>query len=128
MSANGKNALTYTDGIAEAVNERGVKLGGTWHNFSRYATSLAPDSAGQHVKLGLDAQGFIRTVSVEGTSTPTVNGRDRTITRLAVLKAAAGFIGALSQSREDVKSEHVLKLADTWLRWVEAEPEPENKS
>jgi hypothetical protein len=70
MSANGKSALTYTDGIAEATNKRGVKLGGTWHNFSRYATSLAPVSAGQHVTLGLDAQGFIRTVSVESTTAP----------------------------------------------------------
>jgi hypothetical protein len=50
-------------------------------------------------------------------SVPTM--KDRTITRLAVLKAAATFLGALSQTHEEVKSEHVLKLADRWLAWVD---------
>jgi len=35
-----------------------------------------------------------------------------------VLKAPAAFLGALSQTREDVRSEHVLVLADRWLEWV----------
>jgi hypothetical protein len=34
------------------------------------------------------------------------------INRLAVLKAAASFLGALSQTREEVRSERVLVLAD----------------
>jgi hypothetical protein len=42
--------------------------------------------------------------------------RDRTISRLAVLKAAAAF-GA---SRPDLKSADVLKIAECWLRWVQA--------
>jgi hypothetical protein len=41
--------------------------------------------------------------------------RDRTISRLAVLKAAAEF-GA---SRPDLKSGDVLKIANSWLAWVE---------
>jgi hypothetical protein len=41
--------------------------------------------------------------------------KDRTISRLAVLKAAAAF-GA---SRPDVKSADVLAIADRWLAWVE---------
>jgi len=52
-----------------------------------------------------------------GSAAPTA--KDRTITRLAVLKAAATFLGALSQTHEDVKSEHVLVLADRWLKWVD---------
>jgi hypothetical protein len=47
--------------------------------------------------------------------------RDETVSRLAVLKAAANFLGMLSQTREDVRCEHVLMLADRWLSWVEQE-------
>jgi len=48
-----------------------------------------------------------------------VAARDERITRLAVLKAAAEFVGRYAQMREDIKSEHVLVLADRWLEWVE---------
>src|SRR5579859_4334405 len=42
------------------------------------------------------------------------------------LKAAANFLGLISQCREEVKSDHVLVLADRWLAWVEqAEPADE---
>ena len=45
--------------------------------------------------------------------------RHEAIARRAVLKAAANFVGLLSQSREEVRSEHVLVLAVRWLEWVE---------
>lgn len=45
--------------------------------------------------------------------------RDRTITRLAVLKAAADFMGHLGEAREQVKADHVLVVAEKWLAWVE---------
>jgi len=62
----------------------------------------------------------------EKRSSPRRNGttsvkNERQIAKLTVLKAAAHFLGALSQTHEDVKSEHVLKLADRWLAWVERE-------
>lgn len=47
--------------------------------------------------------------------------KDRTITRLAVLKAAADFMGQLGQAREQIKADHVLAVADRWLEWVERE-------
>jgi hypothetical protein len=40
------------------------------------------------------------------------------ITKLAVLKAAADFLGQMSQTREEIRSEHVLTIADKWLAWV----------
>ena len=66
--------------------------------------------------------------------TPTRNGRPpvpaspappRTLleVRLAVLQAAANFLGLWGQAREEVRSEHVLVLAQKWLAWVEQEPE-----
>jgi hypothetical protein len=35
-----------------------------------------------------------------------------------VLKAAAEFVGLWGQTREEVKSDHVLVIADKWLEWV----------
>ena len=54
-----------------------------------------------------------------GSSVPTT--KDPTITRLAVLRAAADFMGQLGQAREQIKAEHVLTVADKWLEWVEKE-------
>jgi hypothetical protein len=53
-----------------------------------------------------------------GRSTATsAQQKDRTITRLAVLKAAAEF-GA---SRPELKSGDVLRIAESWERWVNRE-------
>ncbi len=44
----------------------------------------------------------------------------RTATKLDVLKAAAQFVGRMGQAGyQDIKSEHVLVLADKWLKWVD---------
>ena len=45
--------------------------------------------------------------------------REATITRLSVLRTAAEFLGQMAQVHEDVKSDHVLVLAERWLAWVE---------
>ena len=44
--------------------------------------------------------------------------KDQRITKLAVLKAAAEFVGLWGQTRPEIKSEHVLQIADKWLEWV----------
>ena len=77
------------------------------------------------MRLGLDSSGFVREVQIfdqpvkVGESS---DERSREIRRLTVLKAAAHFLGLMSQSREEVKSEHVLVLADRWLAWAEQCP------
>jgi hypothetical protein len=73
------------------------------------ASSLGPES-------------FPRNIVCESESekTPAASSaRDDRIARLAVLKSAADFLGQMSQTREEVRSEHVLILADRWLAWVE---------
>ena len=45
----------------------------------------------------------------------TIGACERTITRLAVLKAAASF----AASRPEAKSPDVLAVAQHWLAWVE---------
>ena len=107
----------------EAVNERGIKVNGGWLNVSKYA-SVALPMRGALVALEVQGGRWIQRCDVldaqdahrapERAVQPRVD-RERTITRLAVLKAAAAF----AASRPDAKSPDVLTVADAWLRWVE---------
>lgn len=128
-TSNGSNQgriVEQVDGQVAASNERGVKLVGeaAFRNFSRYtAEPIAPPRRGAHVRLGLDASGFVRELQVldatPAIGSTTSTARDRSITRLAVPRAASNFLGLWGQNREDVRSDHVLVLADKWLAWVE---------
>jgi hypothetical protein len=54
-------------GVIEAVNERGVRINGTWHNFSSYAANGAIDrtvQAGDTAELELTNTGWIRKLSI----------------------------------------------------------------
>jgi hypothetical protein len=108
------------EGTVEARNGKGIKIGGEWLNVSKFGPQLELPDVGATVRVETDAKGYLKSLDVLG-GTPAVSStshRDERITRLAVLKAAANFVGMLSQTREDVKSEHVLRLADRWLEWV----------
>jgi hypothetical protein len=118
-----RDPLPTVTGTVTSVNPKGLKLDGAagWLNFSKYAPDIVPPMNGQTVTLTLDRAGFIRAVDAAGGSQEAVQARqatasqrDATITRLAVLKAAAAF-GA---SRRDLKSGEVLKIAESWERWV----------
>jgi hypothetical protein len=119
---NGRVQTSDVEGLVESVNATGLKIGGAWVNVSRYHPVELPES-GARVRLQVDAKGYI--VGLENLSsgaTPTVlSAKDDRITRLAVLKAAAEFVGLWGQSREDVRSDHVLVIADKWLKWVEGD-------
>jgi hypothetical protein len=120
-------AYDTTSGIVRSVNPKGLKLEGheDWLNFSKFATDLVVPERGAAVTLTLDKSGFIRRVdAADGAEvTMTQNAapgasssthRDRTITRLAVLKAAAEFGAA----RPNLKSGDVLAIAASWERWI----------
>lgn len=114
---------TLVEGTVEAANERGIKLNGSWLNASKFRPVDLPP-VGAHVRATVDLKGFLISAEVLDSATPTVLSRNDTITRLAVLKAAAYFCGQRATVHEDVRSEHVLKIADAWLEWVQrAEPE-----
>ena len=114
---NGRVQTEDVEGLVESVNANGLKIGGAWVNVSRFHPVTLPD-AGARVRLKIDTKGYI--VDLENLSPAAQNLSDKErITRLAVLKAAAEFVGLWGQTREDVKSEHVLLIADKWLRWVE---------
>jgi hypothetical protein len=119
-ATNGRVATQQVEGLVEATNANGLKVAGAWVNVSRFRPVELPES-GAHVRLEVDSRGYIRELEVlkpAGVVSRDVS-RNETITRLAVLKAAAQFVGLLSQTREDVRSEHVLLLADKWLAWVD---------
>lgn len=117
---NGRVQTEDVEGIVESVNRTGLKIGGAWVNLSRYHPVELPES-GARVRLKVDAKGYIVDLEeLAANASPAVlSQRDDRITRLAVLKAAAEFVGLWGQTREEVKSDHVLVLADKWLRWVE---------
>jgi hypothetical protein len=54
--------LEKITGVVEARNERGVKLGDTWYNLSRWASDVDEFDIGDEVELGLDSKQFIRTL------------------------------------------------------------------
>jgi hypothetical protein len=68
--SEGKHTMTTTssngaivdqvEGLVEAVNDRGIKLGGEWRNLSKFHPLELPGQ-GARVRLSLDTKGFIRT-------------------------------------------------------------------
>ncbi len=74
--------------------------------------------------VSIDKSGFVRAIELaQGKNgQPAVGrplrgggaGRETTITRLAVLKAAAEFLAP----RTDARSADVLKVAERWEAWV----------
>jgi hypothetical protein len=119
---NGRVPADDVEGVVQSVNATGVKLGGAWLNVSRFHPIDMPE-AGAHVRLKVDSKGYI--VSLENlspTTTPALlSDKDQRITRLAVLRSAAEFVGLWGQTREEIKSDHVLVIAQRWLEWVEGE-------
>jgi hypothetical protein len=123
-------------GVVRSVNEKGLKLEGheSWLNFSKFATDIVPPERGETVTVTLDKSGFLRAVEgalprIAGGSdskapNETLNNlqhKDRTITRLAVLKAAAEY----AASKPESKSGDVLKIAESWEKWVLRDDVPE---
>jgi len=102
-------------GRVESVNDRGVRIDGTWRNISKWADDVTMPARGQVVALTLDGSGFVRAIAPAADAPPSRQaGRETTITRLSVLKAAAEFGAA----RPDLKSCDVLAIAAAWERWV----------
>ena len=56
------NGARMLEGTVEAVNERGVKVGGRWLNYSKWAGDIAEPRRGQVVALTLAGSGFVRAV------------------------------------------------------------------
>lgn len=124
---------TYT-GVVTAVNDKGLRLVGhtDWFNVSKFAPDIVLPERGATVTVAVDAKGFLRSCEpadpsassgqasapvatrIAGASDAAPTAKDRTITRLAVLKAAAEY----AASKPESKSTDVLAIAASWERWV----------
>ena len=65
--------------VVEAVNERGVKVNGAWHNFSSYAQNGAIDrtaQVGDTVELELTSTGWVRKLTVTQRAQAQSNGQN----------------------------------------------------
>src|SRR5215471_20405400 len=105
---NGRVQTEQVEGIVQSVNATGLKIGGAWLNVSNYGPKLELPDAGAHVRLQIDGRGYIKTLDVLDVAQVTARHsgdilRDRQIAKLAVLKAAAEFVGLWGQTREEVK-------------------------
>jgi CHAD domain-containing protein len=121
VSTNGRVPTEQVEGLVEATNPTGLKIAGAWVNVSRFKPVTIPDT-GAYVRVDVDSRGYIRDLDVlkpaaSASSSGTPTERDERIARLAVLKAAATF----AAERVDIKSADVLRIAESWLRWVERE-------
>ena len=120
MSANGTHNGTVHEqlvGIAEQVNDKGVKVGGAWRNYSKFAPGLVPPQRGARVTVRLDGQGFVRGIEAADAVLPigdTAPSRDTLIVRQCVLKVAAEFCA----SRPDTKTADLFALAARMEQWV----------
>lgn len=124
--ATNERSLT---GRVVCVNDNGLKFegAGAWLNYSKYAVGIVAPEKNQTVTVTLDKSGFIRSCAVVGAEPARIAGasdapstKDRTITRLAVLKAAAEF----AASKQESKSTDVLAIAAAWEKWVTREEAP----
>jgi len=64
--------------VIEATNERGVKVNGTWHNYSSYANGSDIDrtvQAGDTAELELTNTGWIRKLTVKARAAAQGNGQ-----------------------------------------------------
>lgn len=115
------NGITTVEGLVEGANDTGIKIKGEWLNRSQFAPVELP-AKGAYVRAQVDARGYLKSIeAVAAGANSRTSERNRTITRLAVLKAAADFMGQLGSAREQVKADHVLAVAERWLEWVERE-------
>jgi hypothetical protein len=111
------------DGIVQSANERGVRLQGTpdWVNYSKYADPpIASPRRGASVRLGLDADGYIRGLEVlDDAAASGDTDRSREIRRQVAAKVAGQLLSAAIQSHEDARLDHFDQVADRVLRWLE---------
>jgi hypothetical protein len=107
-------------GTVIATTATGINVNGRWASVSKFKPVDLP-AVGSTVRLALDPKGFINTLEVldgpdNGSAAPLSgpSSRDRQIARLSVLKSAAAF----AATRTDIKSADVLRIADSWLQWL----------
>jgi hypothetical protein len=118
-------------GIVEAVNERGVRINGTWHNYSAYARNGDIDRTAQQgdkVEAEVTSTGWIRSLRIleraaaqrttQATQQPNDGAGARALdaaryTRLRAVEIAAPIAAQYAADYEDYLNK--LSALATWL-------------
>lgn len=133
-------------GVVNAVSSDGggFKINDSWLNYSREGYEGTKPIRGQRITVKFNERadgrpgGWITGIDIldggavqqrpagggGGRGLPEQDRRE--IRRMSVLKAAADFAGRLSMSQaegEKIKSADVLRIAESWLKWVEQKPD-----
>src|SRR5215467_12746771 len=99
---NGRVPTQQVEGIVEATNAKGLKIAGAWVNVSQFNPIELPRTGAQ-VRVDVDSRGYIKDLEVlsapKAESPAVLSDKDERITRLAVLKTAAHFVGLMGQCR-----------------------------
>jgi hypothetical protein len=128
MTTNGDRGrvVEHREGVVGASNPRGVKLAGEpdYRNFSKYADPpITPPHRGTAVRLGLDSDGYIRTLEVLAEGSPSAGGqnpdRDAQIRRQVAMKCAVQLTAAAIESNADARADWAFPLAEKILAWLE---------
>lgn len=113
------------EATSSRAGKRGVKLGETWYDVSRFAGDVALPPKGATVALHLDKDGYIRRIDAGDAPAAAPHepaapaGRERAIVRQTALKAAVEFLAAkVAAGATEVRAEHVLALAERFEAWV----------
>jgi hypothetical protein len=119
--------------VIEAVNERGVRINGTWHNFSSYANGSDIDrsvQAGDTAELEMTNTGWIRKLRVvqraqaqataQATQQPSngVSARALDAAQYARLRAVEIAAPIAVQFSEDLEA--YLRNLNTLANWITA--------
>ena len=116
-------------GTVEAISRdgTGIKVEGTWYNYSKFLEFPQKPKPGDKVKLVLDGK-WIKEIQILKESTLTPNQeKDLRISKLAVLNTA---VEILKTQGEPITTDEVISVAEELLEWVlnPSEPPSDNTS
>lgn len=104
-------------GTVEAISRdgTGIKVEGTWYNYSKFAEFPEKPKLGDKVKLILDGK-WIKEIKILEKSASTPNhDKDLRISKLAVLNTA---VEILKTHNIAITTDDVIATAEDLLRWV----------
>jgi hypothetical protein len=110
-------------GTVEAISRdgTGIKVEGTWYNYSKFLEFPQKPKPRDKVKLVLDGK-WIKEIQILKESTLTPNQeKDLRISKLAVLNTAVEILKTRS---EPITTDEVIAVAEELLEWVLSPSEP----
>jgi hypothetical protein len=118
--------MPTVEGLVEHANPRGIRVGGTWYNYSQHYEVPHPN-VGDHVTLEVDTRGWIRQLTIAArplSPAPPLEGpplraapatEPPTLERLLAQQAASFERIAIALERIANALDDRLAFDDSWL-------------